>query len=489
MSEILPESNNSERIVDAEIAANEKSRRADFIRKQLGQIREVQEGAVTDRQKFAASQAFTKLATALEGNEAKWEQTINDKLNERATLSQLRAETDKIQREIEDDVKTIAGYIHSMGLINENDLPAILHSTSQNAQKIVEILHEKKKYPEVVEALKFALGQTDKKEEAFAAFEHHLEGDKAEVKSFVWTAMSFMKSADKIEFAETYAKNRVLYAEDVLRFLEEGNKFGVYSPMEMKAVLENLKDYDKVKEDFDAKKEQYAAIYTITHDFKEEALRLAGESYGSKNAASEMLTGKNAIIFIAQLAAGLTIAGNIAANVFEGGKFHPTHIKGAFNKPTKVAAAILFASTHQNEIKEFIKPKAQRETDNKTVARNFLNKKLNSNPYLEDFLSTNGTYAATKVFKEYTDYVQHTYGDDSPEFPKNMATNNGFEIWLNLKAKTSKGASIYPAILAQFKSTNMSDKEVGDLAKSVRTLNIKDENSYRKQISIINRTT
>ena len=293
--------NNSEAIVNREIAEQEKLRQVDFLKEQMRKIRYALSDTVsqkTEREKFAAAQALKKFDDIILKKGDQWLEAINRNLNNGSALTTLRAETDIIEREIADDVATIESYMGKMNVIHENDLSAMLNSSVHSSQKIAELILEKNNYPEIIDALKYVLNRGGDKNQAFQTFEMHLSSENSEVKSYIWTVMSFLNGEEKIEFAKEHTKKNNLDSQNLLSFLEEGNKYGVYSHTEMQEVLEETQKYDSIKKDFDKKKEQYAAAYKITNDFKDDALRLSGSSYGSKNAALEALNIKNGIFYI-----------------------------------------------------------------------------------------------------------------------------------------------------------------------------------------------
>ncbi len=197
-------------------------------------------------------------------------------------------------------------YLHKLiensGALTGNDLLKMLDSKSQKAAIYVDLL-KSDQYKDVVEALTGVLDRSQKGvEEAMPIIEKRLRTEFPAGKCMkpLWMIIAFLPEKNRIDIANKYKKQN---PGQIMVFLEEGNKMGVFSPDEMQQVLGKPLD--------ESKKSLYAKLWNDQHQHNEAVARMGRSSYGSRNPVNEKMTLAGTLGFLGKAAAYGTIVGNL----------------------------------------------------------------------------------------------------------------------------------------------------------------------------------
>lgn len=223
-----------------------------------------------------------------------------------------------------------------------------------------------------------------------------------ELMAVVWFVFSQLSPADRIEVAKEINTSKV----DLQKFLEAGNLHGAFSLDEMEKIRGGQK-YDEKD------RETYNAAYVKARDLKG-SIKKMEESYGSYNAAGEMLTLGNIGGFV--LDAGLIAMG--AANFAVGVWKDPV---GVFkNEYIQISAAGLTARhlmKKKEPIRVTISSKETRENRAREQAIQGLREEMRDTTSWEQWheFFASGDYTGVKLFNEFRSYLLSIHDGQMPE--------------------------------------------------------------------------
>ncbi|MDA1061127.1 MAG: hypothetical protein O3B47_05040, partial [bacterium] len=199
---------------------------------------------------------------------------------------------------------------HEEGWITPEVLAEMINSLSAKASIFADLL-AKKGNTDVLEALKWSLNIADDMVEgetqAIETLQKRLPKEfteKGECMDALWMTLSFSNKDKRIEIAKHFAKED---PGQLSAFLKEGNRRGVYSPDEMKGLGMTFSEDENA---------QYASNFKEARNFTANAQQMLSRSYGTVNAAAEMMTGENLLTFIGYVAAGTTVIANLGVGAF-----------------------------------------------------------------------------------------------------------------------------------------------------------------------------
>lgn len=269
--------------------------------------------ADTSRAKFKKSILEKVLALALTDTKIWWKEEVRGLIKAGANATTVQNLREKYYLPDDKEGKSLMTqsihlcdlYLHKMvendGAITGNTLLKMLDSASQQAAIYVDLLRSGRN-KDVIDALEAVLAGTSAGiETAMTTMEKRLETEfpGGKVMQPLWMVISFLPEDKRIELANKYKGTN---PGQLLSFLEEGNKMGVFSPDEMQQILGQPLDAGK--------KRLYATLWTRQHRFDEAVERMGKTSYGSVNPVHSKLSLFGIAGLIAKGAAWGTIGGN-----------------------------------------------------------------------------------------------------------------------------------------------------------------------------------
>ncbi|MBD3360433.1 hypothetical protein GF366_01375 [Candidatus Peregrinibacteria bacterium] len=484
----------------------QKQQAKEAKRKLIEAVKEITPSQTSEREDFIRSAMMESFARHINEAERAWENTIFEMREKPITVSlrEFNEELNKRTMPYEDKMKQTAefaeAYLRKISQGTERgkltkEVVIKMRDSMINASLVSKLLF-KKENEGLKNALRWVLGMSKKTEKggeravstgkgpAFDAVRNQLSKDmenyEHELMPFTWMIMTFMKSVDRVELAKTHISKNALSLEKTIKFLEEGNKMGVFSPIEMEEIVRT--EFKKKFKGFSPDKiKEYAVKYKAQHDFTKQAMKLK-PTYGAKNKAGEMLTYKNILIFIAKLAAGLTVAGNVISGLFVG---------GAWKKPGKAleniatnhniwgAGAVYgLAKSAEGKLRweDFVKGKSERDMEKKAKAQKELYEGISINPGWKEFFEGNNFKGA----KALADYIgRKSMIEDEKIRPEKLKISE-FVKWLKKEAKKPEKSG-YKELLENFQKTEKGyevsgfptkDRNFKEFAKAFMTLGI-----------------
>lgn len=457
-----------------------KGREVERIRELVGKakmevikiFRRATSGITTQRGEITADNMTLILRYPLDQLEKEWisrvrgihadSGTKQELINLRGDYGSLKGKTGRIY----DAVQSVHYYVEHMkkekGWITPEKLAEISYSVSSDATVIADLLAEKGNQ-DLVEAFRLAIGMRGGAEAKDAAIEAlkkhsvaHFPNDP--LMKPTWMILSYTDSATRVAVAENFKAKK---PAELANFLDKGNALGVYSWQEIEEI--------SGKKPEEKEREAMALRWQKAHDFSEQTRLLTSSSYGVSNAASEMLTGKNILIFIGQVAAGATIAANLVVGVTKGGawKSPAAMAQLATNHNILIAGAALGVIHHIKKGKrlgETFEGKADRDTHARRQAVAALRKEIRGNllwPKWDEFFTGDG-YAGARAFHDFV--LKNKTKKD--EFPEHKFTAMAFRRYLEAQ-QGSANPDHYAALIRKFEGDlgGADDKKVLALAK------------------------
>lgn len=317
----------------------------------------------------------------------------------------------------------IADYTETTGWLT----PEVIAKMKSDMQKISRNLASiitKKENKDVLNAYKWAINaltKGDKISEAPDTFatlkkripEEYPRGDNG-LMPILWFILSAMSKTERGQLVkELFTADPAL---DKAEFLQIGNSRGVFTVSEM----EELGNVTYSEED----KAKFTEAWRIQNDHRKQATEMMMKSYGSTNAANEMLTLGNIGLTFVQFVAGTTIVGNIITDVFQGGK--PKSFEGivkAVTKPHNFIAGGAFAavSIYRQGLtwKEVFESKGSRETAQEKGSYEKLNLVMNGDASWGDW---NTFFKAEdgNGMRAFFDYVQQLKALNDGKIDENL---------------------------------------------------------------------
>ncbi|MBI4975464.1 hypothetical protein HZC20_02185, partial [Candidatus Peregrinibacteria bacterium] len=449
---------------------------------------------------LAAAAAKEGLLAPIKDIGEKWNKTREtfeqrNTSGEYITLNDLTEATDPFKKHMDEAVVVIQAYIEALtgssegGRISAEVLARMMHSANSKVDAVANLLMKRKEFPGMVKALKYVLKINEKsengtehsvahgKEEVFLELSKILEG-KAEIRPFAWVILGFMEDKDREEFGLRYVKEGKLSAKQTLEFLEEGNKYGCFSPEEMKRIIQASVMFDELKADFKTREKQYGDFWTAQNNFYEEGKKLLHISYLSRNRGAEMLSLGNIALTLAQIW-GIATAGvnavvhGMATKIWK----NPREIFTLFKNPYVLAgiAATTAASAAKKDgsIGDKLKGKTERKQEEEKYAKNTLVKIIKGNPKWDEFFKSYDYEGAKAIFAYLLD-TKRGIGTEENPLPAMMMKIGKFTEWIRkqIAKKEGKEKEIYENLLADIQKVGGTDTEFMRLAKSFWTLNI-----------------
>lgn len=260
-------------------------------------------------------------------------------------------------------------------------------------------------YSDLFTAFQYANDKSSPKPDLVAIMDKYIESQypKGELMPVVWFVFSELAPADRVDVAQAIDTSKI----DLQEFLEAGNLQGAFSLGEMEKIRGGAK-YDEKD------RETYNAAYVKARDLKG-SIKKMEESYGSYNAAGEMLTLGNIGGFV--LDAGLIAMG--AANFAVGVWKDPV---GVFkNEYIQISAAGLTARhlmKKKEPIRVTISSKETRENRAREQAIQGLREEMRDTTSWEqwhEFFASGGDYTGVKLFNEFRSYLLSINDGQMPE--------------------------------------------------------------------------
>ena len=222
-------------------------------------------------------------------------------------------------------------YINKMaaeGGLNAEAVSRMISDENRRASRVADLLI-KHKYPDIEQAMLFALGSQGDSSSLLSAgkeaektvlkfLESDFEKPNSDIMPYIWTIFSFMekdsttKVNPKITIAKAYLKGKS--PAQTKAFLQKGNAMGVFDWKEMQELnpseiytAEEVKDQEK--------------NWQAQNDYKKQAAALGMIPYGTENVAGKNLTVVNALLTFVKFGAGVTVLANFITGSWQGGKF------------------------------------------------------------------------------------------------------------------------------------------------------------------------
>lgn len=384
----------------------------------------------------------------------------------RGEYGSLKGKTGRIY----DAVQSVHYYVEHMrkekGWITPEKLAEISYSVSSDATVIADLLAEEgnKDNQDLVEAFRWAMrGDDVSRGSAIEALKTH------SVRHFpddplmkpTWMILSYTDSATRVMVAENFKAKK---PAELAEFLDKGNSLGVYTAAEIEEISGK-----KLEE---KEREAMALRWQKAHDFSEQTRLLTSSSYGVSNAASQMLTGKNILIFIGQVAAGATIAANLVVGITKGGAWKsPEAMAQLAINHNIIGASVALGVIHHvkkgKRLGETFEGKAGRDTHARRQAVAALRKEISGNllwPKWDGFF-TGDDYAGARAFHDFV--LKNKTKKD--EFPEHKFTATAFRRYLEAQGKSANPdqKGMYAALIRKFEGdlSGADDKKVLALAK------------------------
>ncbi|MFA6992630.1 MAG: hypothetical protein WC269_05150 [Candidatus Gracilibacteria bacterium] len=301
--------------------------------------------------------------------------------------------------------------------------------------------------------------------------------EKSEEVELAFVVLTLMSYEDRKVFTEEYLKTRD--HEGKIAFLEYGNLMGAYSPEDMKEFYPEYFNEKLSKK----KVNEYSEAFKAQHDFHKKAKKLLTSTYGGTNKAGEMLTLGNTLLFVAQVGAYGTIAGNVITSLFKDGSIQkPSNIIRSILKNEYILGATAVAGgIHMLKQRESWGDYAMNAEDKKTKetteANNTIYEIRASSPGLSKFMEgENGdNYMGAMAFGDYV----HSF----TEFDEKKVSIEGFLKWMETKSEKDaqekakyepliKKINKNPAGQYEFSGAEVDQYQIQDLAKAFSVLNI-----------------
>ncbi|MDP2643196.1 MAG: hypothetical protein Q8P62_05125 [Candidatus Peregrinibacteria bacterium] len=468
-------------------------------------LSEKEKGGLSARGDFSASVTSEVLLSAVNRlGEYDWP-VLREKFwkrvqaGERLTYADLMAETSKLEKQMQEASGIITAYILETaakspdGQLSETALAEMRDSVNRSAVAIAELTLKQGEYPELVEALQFALNV--KKVDEVKVFDtlSKIISTQSEVFPYAWTALSFMNEKLQIKFGKYYIENNKLSAEDALKFLDTWSVQGSISLETMKKILEDSKIDTK---ELEAKAQEYATNWKIKNDLRDAADTMRGSSYGAVNQAGEMLSPSGVLTFAAKTWAIGAIGMNLAVSTFYGGKINDIAYitKSMATNPYALAGAGVLAALKAKElagsVSEAMKTPAERKTEEENSAKKEL-KIMIANLELRAFLEGNEEsrdYNGSRYYFDFLQYVRTELGNEEMPFPERVMTKNAFLKWLGsrLPKVDEKERKVITKVMESLKKAKISNEELFRLAVPFDKLaigGIETKKNYLKAIA------
>ena len=337
--------------------------------------------------------------------------------------SELTESTKPFQERMERMSKIMVGYLLSMakgaerGNLNPEELSETSASLAKNANNIKTLL-ELPDNEDLMAAFEWVTGRAVKdpqkespsldayREKAVATIKKELNDTSTfdindDRMSVVWMIIAFMNKKDQMDVLSEFSKN--LSGEKQKEFVEMANLAGIIGPEGVATLMgKDLEDLT------DAEKAMYGQRYEMQNVFTEQAKLLIEQTYGSKNDAMEMLSGKNVLLFLAKLWAGVTIGANLAVNLYTDQNYKrpldylmniPKNVTGVLI-PLGVALGADHIGKGDQTLGTFFEGKEDRDSQAAAHSKEVLKTKMTKNPGWKDFL-TEGDYFGSKTLFSY----------------------------------------------------------------------------------------
>lgn len=409
----------------------------------------------------------------------------------------LRQTAQSYEGQLEVLVNTANGYIDKMvedtEYITPEKLAEMSKSVNRSAFQYAKLL-ETAGNEDLKEAFQASLGLEGKygsADEAMAAavkvmpgyIEKEFEKGEKNLMSAVWMILSFMPAKERVEIAEAY-KAKIKDPVKLERFLVEGNKFGAFSSNEM----EDIRGAVYTEE----QKKQYAEVYVAVKDFADEAKRLMTTPYGTTNAANEMLDLGSIGMFLADLAAGLTIFMNYGVGIWKGGamKSPRNMVEMLTNRNVLLSGAVLTATHHyrnKKRVDETLMEKGKRELLTYRQALTRFDTKVNG-PFGHkwDGFFKSQDHQGLAVFTGYSHEMEKLYGG----YPEDRFNRAGFLDYLDLKSKSTDPEDKkidYAKLKTEFADIGDDDlKTFAELFESLQIGGVTAAADYEKELATVN---
>ncbi len=365
-------------------------------------------------------------------------------MGEKVTIAVLQKEVEPFAKEMGEIVKTMQAYILEMTKYAEGKkltaevLSKMIHGLNTKVSSVADtLLLDKAKYGDLIEAMKWSLGMSKKVDgtehsvaysetAAIAALKKHFKDP--EVEKFVWTIVTYMDPEEKkIAFLVDYIKE----VPDPMKVLEAGNLQGALSSIEMEEILtKSGKSPDPVAK----KREEYDAIWNTQQEtIVKKTKYMMGKSVGARNAAGDMITIKNTIVFLLKAFAVGTLTANTAVSLFYKGRIkNPAEaVKSAVTNFWSLTAAtglgIAKLATAEETPGEYV---TKTDSASKEHAKANVRNVIKGEPGLVPFFDLDNFSGAKAIF-DFSQHVKKTVNDDSNPLPAKHLTVDAFTQWLS----------------------------------------------------------
>ncbi len=386
-----------------------------------------------------------------------------EKIQEKqGTLEELINLRKYCEEELEKNVETIAFLIEDISngsYITEE----ILLEMEKRFDELEDIMTSQAN-GELRETLDWAIGNVKEgakdspelKSKNFTKLSNNLQNPNSEKAELSWFILSNLSYNQKMDFINFHFKRSAQTNAERLAFLDSGIKEGVIHPGMAEIIGEKYgvsMSQDKIK--------SYEQTYEMVWNTKKQAKKVFKTVYLGKNAAGEMITGKNAVKFAVQAAATATLVGNVLV------AFMAKNPESIGTNPYVYASTGVLVATSQPSLSQFFEPKESREHNRKNQLLNdLLHLDLDSS-----FARSNGFFASNKTpnLHSFSEFVIDIKQKNDGKIVDKEITKDKFLSFLKEKPA-------YSRLIPSLESASFDDKKLKNFAHIFEEFNIYGSN-------------